>query len=422
MLLSTFMSFFEVTSKDKNTLARTGILHTYHGDIQTPVFMPVGTAATIKSLDSKDIEDLDAEILLANTYHLHLRPGADRVEELGGLHRFMDWKRSILTDSGGFQVWSLSKQAANSQQPTKIRKLLATNREFLIRPDASDDLDEKNNHGLAKIDDNGVTFRSHIDGSTHRFTPERAIEIQHQLGADIIMAFDQCTSDSSNEAEARVAMERTHEWAKQSLDAHISGAHAPAHKQFLFGIIQGSIYKNLREESAKFITSLPFDGMAIGGETTGFNMEKTKEVLEWIGNYLPEDKPRYIMGVGASPEDLFTVVEQGVDMFDCVAPTRIARNGALYSRVTGRENKFRIDIANLQYANDPTPIDGECSCVTCSRYSRAYLRHLFIAKELTYYRLATIHNLTFFLDLIKKIRASIRDGKLLKFKDGWFSV
>lgn len=410
------MSFFELTSKDKNTAARTGVMHTYHGDVETPVFMPVGTAAAIKSLDSEDMEDLDAEIILANTYHLHLRPGADRIKELGGLHRFMDWKRAILTDSGGFQVWSLSLKSFG----TTLSQSNGLGQKS--RPEASDDVDPKTDHGLAKIDNDGVTFRSHLDGSTHRFTPERAIQIQHQLGADIIMAFDQCTADSSTESEARVAMERTHKWAKQSLDAHISGAHAPAHKQFLFGIIQGSIYKNLRQESTKFITSLPFDGIAIGGETTGFNMEKTKEVLEWIEKYLPEDKPRYTMGVGASPEDLFTVIEQGIDMFDCVAPTRLARNGSLYSRAAGRENKFRIDIANLQYANDPTPIDEECHCLTCSRYSRAYLRHLFIAKELTYYRLATLHNLTFMLSLIKKIRVSIRLGRFSEFKNEWLTT
>ena len=399
MILSIlYMTFFEVMAKDKNTAARNGIMHTAHGDIQTPVFMPVGTAASVKALDSKDVEALGAEIILGNTYHLHLRPGAERIEELGGLHRFMDWKRAILTDSGGFQVWSLGQKS---------------------RPEASDDVDPKTDHGLSKIDDEGVTFRSHIDGSTHRFTPEKAIEIQHQLGADIIMAFDQCTSDSSSEAEARLAMERTHRWAKQSLDAHQNGLRAPAHKQFLFGIIQGSVYKNLREESAKFITSLPFDGIAIGGETTGFNMEKTKEVLSWLKDILPRDKPLYTMGVGASPEDLFIVIEQGVDMFDCVAPTRLARNGSLYCAAAGRENKFRIDIGNLQYINDPTPIDGECSCLTCSRYSRAYLRHLFISKELTYYRLATIHNLTFMLSLIQKIRSSIASGKFLEFKKEW---
>ncbi|MBI2099045.1 tRNA guanosine(34) transglycosylase Tgt [Candidatus Uhrbacteria bacterium] len=394
------MKFFEITSTDKNTLARTGILRTDHGDVKTPIFMPVGTAAAIKSLDSADIEALDAEIILANTYHLHLRPGADRIEKLGGLHKFMDWNRAILTDSGGFQVWSLGQKS---------------------RPEASDDLDPKTDHGLSQIDDEGVTFRSHIDGSTHRFNPERAIEIQHQLGADIIMAFDQCTSDFSNEAEARLAMERTHRWAQQSLNAHLAGTRAPNHKQFLFGIIQGSIYKNLRQESAKFITSLPFDGIAIGGETTGFNMKKTREVLEWIEPILPKNKPLYTMGVGASPEDFFTVIEQGIDMFDCVAPTRLARNGSLYCRAAGAKNKFRIDIGNLQYAEDTTPVDNECSCLTCSRYSRAYLRHLFISKELTYYRLATVHNLAFMLNLIKKIRTAIRGGKFLEFKNEWLS-
>lgn len=410
------MKFFDITAKDKNTAARTGVIHTDHGDIQTPVFMPVGTAASVKALDSADVESLGAEIILANTYHLHLRPGADRIEELGGLHRFMDWKRAILTDSGGFQVWSLSLKS--------FRTTLSQSNGLgqKSRPEASDDIDPKTDHGLSKIDDDGVTFRSHIDGSTHRFTPERAIEIQHQLGADIIMAFDQCTSDSGSEEEARVAMERTHRWAKESLEAHKTLSHAPAHKQFLFGIIQGSIYRNLREESAKFITSLPFDGIAIGGETTGFNMEKTKEVLGWLKDILPRDKPLYTMGVGFSPEDLFTVVEEGIDMFDCVAPTRVARNGSLYCRAVGRKNKFRIDITNAAYANDPTPIDGECSCLTCSRYSRAYLRHLFVSKELAYFRLATLHNLTFLLNLMKKIRAAIRDGKFLEFKNKWLSI
>ncbi len=416
------MQLFELTSKDIKTRARTGILHTDHGKVETPVFMPVGTAAAVKSLDSGDMEALGAGIILANTYHLHLRPGAEKIEKFGGLHRFMDWKGAILTDSGGFQVWSLSKQAASSQQPRESREPTALSRGLLIRPEASDDADPKTDHGLSKIDDEGVTFRSHIDGSTHRFSPERAIEIQHQLGADIIMAFDQCTSDSSSEAEARLAMERTHKWAKQSLDAHLTGSHAPAHKQFLFGIIQGSIYKNLREESAKFITSLPFDGIAVGGETTGFNMEKTKEVLEWLRPILPKDKPLYTMGVGASPEDFFTVIEQGVDMFDCVAPTRLARNGSLYCRAAGQKNKFRIDIGNLQYAEDSAPIDNECACSTCARYSRAYLRHLFISKELTYYRLATRHNLNFMLSLIKKIRAAIRAGKFLEFKNKWLGL
>lgn len=395
------MNLFEVTSKDPQTRARTGILHTEHGDVETPVFMPVGTAGAVKSLDSEDMEGLGTEILLGNTYHLHLRPGADKIERLGGLHKLMDWSRAILTDSGGFQVWSLSQG---------------------FKPEASDDLDGKNNHGLAKIDEDGVTFRSHLDGSEHRFTPERAIEIQHQIGADIIMAFDQCTSDTASEAEARVAMERTHRWAKESLDAHNAGAHSPKYKQYLFGIIQGGLYKNLREESARFITSLPFDGIAIGGETTGFNMEMTKEILLWLKDILPADKPLYTMGVGASPEDLFTVVEQGIDMFDCVAPTRIARNGALYCRSVGKKEKYRIDIGNLQYAEDTGPIDSECACTTCKRYSRAYLRHLFLAKELTYYRLASIHNLFFFLDLMKKIRASIRAGKFLEFKNEWLEL
>ncbi|MEK7102091.1 MAG: tRNA guanosine(34) transglycosylase Tgt [Patescibacteria group bacterium] len=253
--------FFELIHEDKKTGARAGVLHTAHGDVPTPCFMPVGTQASVKALDAKDMETLDAPIMLANTYHLHLRPGEDTIAKLGGLHKFMNWNRPILTDSGGFQVFSLAV--------------------------------EDTEHGkLCNVDDDGVTFRSHLDGSEHRFTPEIAIDIQHKLGADIIMAFDECTSDTVDHARAKEAMERTHAWAKRSLAAHNKSASQHGYPQHLFGIIQGAGFEDLRKESAQFITSLPFDGIAIGGESIGFNMEKTREILEWLAPLLPKNKPR----------------------------------------------------------------------------------------------------------------------------------
>ena len=394
------MSFFNITHQDKRSLARTGVIHTDHGDIETPVFMPVGTQATVKSLDSNDLENLDAQIILANTYHLHLRPGEDLIAEFGGLHKFMNWNHPILTDSGGFQVFSLGQGKNGDEQTEHVAKV--------------------------KIDDDGVTFHSHIDGSIHRFTPESAIEIQHKLGADIIMAFDECTPDDADYKYTREAMERTHAWAERCIDAHrtCTLAHLHTCKQFLFGIIQGANHKDLRQESARFISSLPFDGIAIGGESIGFNMSATKKILDWVNPIIPKDKPRYTMGVGFSPSDLFEVVERGVDMFDCVAPTRMARNGSLFchpERPEGAEGSlsYRINILNAKYRDDQLPIDPTCTCSTCKNYSRAYLNHLFKAEELLAYRLATIHNLHFFLNLMRQIREAIKEDKFLELKKQW---
>ncbi|MBT6818780.1 MAG: tRNA guanosine(34) transglycosylase Tgt [Candidatus Magasanikbacteria bacterium] len=299
------MKFFEITHKDKNSGARTGIIHTDHGDIETPEFMPVGTQATVKTLDSLDLEKLNAQIILGNTYHLHLRPGEDLIAEFGGLHKFMNWNKPILTDSGGFQVFSLGLQK-----------------------------EAKGQGSLTKIDDNGVSFRSHIDGSKHRFTPESAIETQHKIGADIIMAFDECTPDDADEKYTREAMERTHKWAERCLIKHNELKNSKTYnlkpKTSLFGIIQGANHKKLRQESAEVISSMNFDGIAIGGESIGYNMKATKKILDWVNPIIPEDKPHYTMGVGHSPKDLFEVVERGVDMFDCVSPTRVARNGRLF--------------------------------------------------------------------------------------------
>ena len=394
------MSLFEQQHKDKHSRARTGVIHTDHGDIQTPIFMPVGTQATVKSLDTRDLHDMHAQIILGNTYHLHLRPGEDMIDSIGGLHKFMNWDRPMLTDSGGFQVFSLGAQKEQ-------------------KGDA---------HGkLVEIDEDGVTFNSHIDGSKHRFTPEEAIAIQHKLGADIIMAFDECTPDAANEEYARAAMERTHRWAKRCIDAHKKETDRHGYKQFLFGIIQGGNNEALRKESAQAICAMDFDGIAIGGESIGYNMDATKHILDWLEPILPEDKARYTMGVGFSPLDLFDVVERGVDMFDCVAPTRMARNGTLYvspparGGVGGGGRKYRIAITNAKFKDDLSPIDPTCSCATCKNHTRAYLHHLFDTNELLGYRLATIHNLHFFLDLMQQMRDAIHEDRFLELKSQWIA-
>jgi len=417
--------FFEIIHEDKNSQARTGIIHTDHGDIETPIFMPVGTQASVKSLDSLDLQNLNAQIILANNYHLHLRPGEDLIAELGGIHKFMNWDKPILTDSGGFQVFSLGQQRESPLLVGEGRVRSGDNQSRLV-----------------KIDEDGVTFTSHIDGSTHRFTPESAIETQHKIGADIIMAFDECTPDSADFDYAKKAMERTHRWAERCILKHhqlqsIRKSASLTERQglsgnpynFLFGIIQGANHKELREESAKAISAMNFDGIAIGGESVGYNMEATKNILDWVNPIIPKDKPHYTMGVGHSPLDLFEVVERGVDMFDCVSPTRIARNGTLFVHPQslplvggGQEGVFKININNAQYKNDPAPIDTNCSCSTCKNYSKAYLHHLFKAQELSAYRLATIHNLHFLLNLMSEIRQAIKEDKFLELKKSWYET
>ncbi len=411
------MTFFELQHKDKNparqkggSRARAGIIHTDHGDIATPVFMPVGTQASVKTLDSSDIENLGAQIILGNTYHLHLRPGEDLINDFGGLHKFMNWPKPILTDSGGFQVFSLG-----------------------LQKDA-----EINNTKLVKIDEDGVTFRSHLDGSSHRFTPESAIAIQHKLGADIIMAFDECTPDACPTADTggrgvdekyvTEAMERTHRWAERSLAEHKKDTAHHGYKQFIFGIIQGSNYEKLRKTSAEYISGLDFDGIAIGGESVGYNMEATKQILDWVNPIIPENKPHYAMGLGLSPADLLVAVEHGVDMFDCVAPTRLARHGMLFVEPLSSPparggvrggGRLRINIPNVRFTKDSDPIDKNCTCSTCQNYSRAYLHHLFNAQEISAMRLATIHNLHFMLNLMRQAREAILENKFLELKKEW---
>ncbi|MFH1286917.1 MAG: tRNA guanosine(34) transglycosylase Tgt [Candidatus Magasanikbacteria bacterium] len=401
--------FFEVIHKDKNSNARTGILHTAHGNIETPEFMPVGTQGTVKSLDVQDLDTLGAQIILGNTYHLHLRPGENLISNFGGLHDFMGWNRPILTDSGGFQVFSLKHKNIKTFPPVEDRPLAEKHMDKNLSSVQG---------SLVNIDNDGVSFRSYIDGSEHRFTPEKAIEIQHKIGADIIMAFDECTPDDANEKYAKRALARTHAWAKRCLIYHKNNTK----NQFLFGIIQGAKHKELREKSAKVISSMDFDGIAIGGESIGYNMEATKKILDWVVPIIPKDKPIYTMGLGFSPFDLFEVVEKGVDMFDCVAPTRIARNGTLYiSPEQGgcKKNKYRLNILNAAHRTDKNSIDSTCTCFTCKNHSRAYLHHLFKSNELLAYRLATLHNLHFFLSLMKQMREAIREDQFPGLKKSW---
>src|SRR3989338_5247871 len=393
--------------------ARTGILHTDHGDILTPTFMPVGTQATVKTLDSRDIRETGASVILANTYHLHLRPGEDAVTTLCGVHKFMNYACPILTDSGGFQVFSLGSSGHSHFTPARE----ASNALREVQTPAQNSNATTSNHSNhVSIDSDGVSFRSHLDGSTHRFSPEIAIDIQRKLGADIIMAFDICTPNAATFDEARAAMETTHRWAERCIAAHAKkGPHDWT--QFLFGIIQGANHRELRRESAQFISSLPFDGVAIGGESIGYNMAATAETLDWLADLLPDDRPRYTMGVGYNPRDLFTVIERGIDMFDCVAPTRVARNGTLYCRATA---DLKINIRNAEHTLSTRPIDDWCDCFTCKNHTRAYLHHLFKCEEMLAYRLASIHNVRFMLKLCEEIREAIANGEFKKYQATWF--
>lgn len=368
---------FEVIARDPATRARAGRLRTPHGVVETPTFMPVGTQGTVKGLDPAELRDVGSQIILANTYHLALRPGADVVERLGGLHRFMRWDGPILTDSGGFQVWSLAFRSRD--------------------------------RGLVRIDDDGVTFASHLDGKRWRFTPELATDLQVQLGADVIMALDECTPVDADEQYARAAAERTHRWARRCRDRWVERQPSHGYSQALFGIVQGGNYRDLRRWSTETILSLDLPGIAIGGESIGFSRENTTNTLDWIGDLLPDDRPRYAMGVG-NPDDFLAVIERGVDLFDSVFPTRLARNGALL------HHGGRIRILAAEFKNDEKPIDTDCRCLTCRQFTRAYLHHLFKSRELLGHRLATIHNLTFCLDLVSAMRAALADGRFGEFR------
>ncbi len=348
--------------------ARRGRLLTSRGDVATPAFMPVATAASVKSLTPRDVEELSAEIILSNTYHLMLRPGADRIAALGGLHRFMSWKRPVLTDSGGFQVASLK--------------------------------------ALSRVDDEGVVFRSHLDGSLHALSPERAVEIQEKLGSDVAMVLDECRLYPSERADARTAASRSLDWAARAKKVRARP------DQALFGIVQGGAFEDLRRENARALVELDFEGYAVGGLAVGEPKELMREMTAISAAELPEDRPRYLMGVG-TPLDILESVALGIDMFDCVLPTRNARNGTLFT------SAGKVAIKNARYASEDGPLDPECRCYTCSNFSRAYLRHLFVAREMTASTLNTIHNLHFYLDLMRRTRLAIEEDRFAAFLSHW---
>ena len=361
---------YELIKTCNQTGARLGRLHTPHGVIETPIFMPVGTQATVKSMTPEELKEIGSQIILSNTYHLYMRPGHDLIERAGGLHKFMNWDKPILTDSGGFQVFSLGP--------------------------------------LRKIKEEGVEFRSHLDGSKHFLSPEKATEIQNALGSDIIMAFDECAPYPADRQYVKNSLERTTRWLERC-----KAAHKYPEKQALFGIVQGGMYKDLREQSAKEITAIDLPGYAIGGLSVGEPKDMMYEVLDYTVPLLPEDKPRYLMGVG-SPDDLLEGVLRGIDMFDCVLPTRIARNG------TAMTSQGKVVVRNASYAEDFTSLDPECDCYTCKNYTKAYLRHLIKCNEILGARLLTIHNLRFLLKMMENVREAIKEDRLLDYKKDFF--
>lgn len=394
---------FTITARDPTTRARVGIIRTAHGDIETPNFMPVATQAAVKALTPDDLDALGVQLIIANTYHLALRPGAERIAELGGLHAFMHWSRPLMTDSGGFQVFSLG--AAIRDGVGKIADIFPEEREG-ERANARTSKRAQQTP-LCKIDEGGVTFRSHLDGTLMRLDPERSLQIQHLLGADFVVAFDECTSPLDSYEYTRTALTRTHRWAERCLVQHTKTRRA---YQSLWGIVQGGAYRDLREESARFIGSLPFDGLCIGG-SLGKSKKEMHAILEWTIPLLPDAKPRHLLGIGEIP-DILAAVARGIDLFDCASPTRWARNGALLvSRALAENPEQRLNIGNARYASDRAPIDPSCDCYTCQNFTRAYLHHLHRVKELTYYRLATIHNLRMMVRWMRDIRAHIRAGK-----------
>ena len=362
---------YELIKECAQTGARLGRLHTPHGIIETPIFMPVGTQATVKAMTPEELKEMEAQIILSNTYHLYLRPGHDLVKEAGGLHKFMNWDRPILTDSGGFQVFSLGD--------------------------------------LRKITEEGVTFQSHLDGSKHFLSPEKVMEIENALGADIIMAFDECAPYPAEHDYVKKSLERTTRWAVRCKEAHTN-----TENQALFGIVQGGMYRDLREQSAAELVALDFPGYSIGGLSVGEPKDLMYEVLDYTTPLLPKDKPRYLMGVG-SPDALIEGTIRGIDMFDCVLPTRIARNG------TAMTSEGKVVIKNAKYTRDFTPLDPNCDCYCCKNYTRAYLRHLYKADEILSSRLMSTHNLHFLINLMKQVRQAIMDDRLMDFRNEFFA-
>lgn len=414
---------FKIEKKIDGSLGRAGEITTPHGVILTPSFVVVGTKASVKSLTPEQLKENGIQVVLANTYHLYLQPGDEIVKYAGGLHKFMNWKGPMMTDSGGFQVFSLG--VAYGKELSKV--VSVTDPSLLISERSSI---EDGVPRLATVGNDGVSFRSHIDGSMHYITPEKSIEIQHNLGADIIFAFDECTSPTENDRYQKEALMRTHSWAKRSLSRHIElekqkkefskpglgVSFKPglenSFPQALFGIVQGGRSEELRKESARVVAEMNvngvgFDGFGIGGS---FAKEDMSTACKWVNEVLPEDKPRHLLGIG-EPEDLFMGVENGVDLFDCVGPTRTARNGTLFTK------NGKINITNEKFKNDFTPIENNCDCYTCKNYTRAYVAHLFRAKEMEAATLATIHNVYFINKLVADMRQSILNDKFFEFKE-----
>ena len=364
--------FFELAHTDTQTKARAGWLHTDHGDIPTPIFMPVGTQGTVKTLAPRNLEEVNASIILGNTYHLYMRPGHSLIREMGGLHRFISWPKAILTDSGGFQVFSLKE--------------------------------------LRKIDEEGIVFQSHLDGSRHKFTPQLVLEIQQYLGSDIMMVLDECTPYPAERDYAIKSNELTLKWAAEAREIYANLQPLYGHRQFLFGIVQGSIYKEIREASAKALVDLDFPGYAIGGLAVGEPKQVMFEMTDFCTDILPEQKPRYLMGVGM-PDDILNAIERGVDMFDCVIPTRNARNGTVFT------SQGKMVLKAARFKKDAQPIDPDCTCYTCQNFSRAYLRHLYNANEILGLHLATLHNVHFYLNLVSQARQAILQDRFKEWKE-----
>lgn len=390
---------YTVVKKYKDTLARAGIIHTPHGDIQTPAFIAVGTKATVKALTPEQIVSTGAQAVLANAYHLYLQPGAARVDAAGGLGAFMNWNGPTFTDSGGFQVLSLGvgfKKVINMNADTN-EQMAAVHK----------------GERLAHVDDTGVRFKSHIDGSLHKFTPESSIQIQHQLGADIMFAFDECTSIVQPYTYQKQSLARTHRWAEQCLAEHDRQTKLRKDKpyQALFGVIQGANYKDLRQEAATFMGALPFDGYGIGG---ALEKEKLGTIVQWVNEILPQNKPKHLLGL-SEPDDIFIGIENGTDTFDCVSPARIARNGSLYTH-TGR-----FTVKNARFADDYSAVVEDCACYTCQNYTKAYMHHLFKAGERLAATLATIHNEYFIVQLVASIRQSIINDTFQDYKTSWLT-
>ena len=391
---------FEIKSSQEGSLARVGTITTPHGEIQTPAFIPVGTKATVKSVLPEAMADLGAQALLANAYHLYLQPGSDVLDEAGGLAQFMNWPGPTITDSGGFQVLSLG---------VGFKKVLAMDAQTFRR----DDVIADNKERLAHVDDEGVTFKSHLDGSMHRFTPEVSMQVQHEIGADIIFAFDECTTLHNTRGYQELAMDRTLAWAVRCLDEHkrLTQARSTKAYQALFGVIQGAQYEDLRKKAAADLGGLvssgqSFDGFGIGG---ALDKDSLGTIVSWVNQILPENKPKHLLGIGA-PEDLFVGVENGIDTFDCVLASRIARTSAVYTM------EGRFNLSNSAFKRDFTAIDDECDCYTCTHYTRAYMHHVFRGKEIIASTLATIHNERFIVRLVDQMRQALLDGNFADMK------